>query len=350
MAPAHCSWCYPRLPLPPPERTRLLQPRKRRHRRRLSHEASPTRNQTNPYNRRPAEPHPSFLVFLLSRLYKGKFVTTQPCSPSLDYHSSGIDAKLPTRSLPRLRTIPLLSLPARIHLNRSTNRIGFPPVLTLTDRLTRRAKKTIYPHSPLPHSHPRCSSFHSPPTQRSYRRSKLLPSHDDLRIRSHTVDKNQHAPDAVCVADANYGWWLSGFAQRPTLSAVDPQYLILSHEFAPAKAATNLLATDYFIDNGLVRVTQNGPYLGNGPTFSSWLNNSYLPYQFFSLKDTEKSVLYRPNNIPQHEAFSQSPTTDLRVVNDLNYASLSHQQEKHNSSILQKKSLPTREPDSPKSP
>ncbi len=31
--------------------------------------------------------------------------------------------------------------------------------------------------------------------------------------------------DAVFVADAWYGWWFGGFAQRPTLSAVEPAYL-----------------------------------------------------------------------------------------------------------------------------
>src|SRR5208337_3662990 len=30
---------------------------------------------------------------------------------------------------------------------------------------------------------------------------------------------------SVFISDALYGWWLGGFAQRPTLSAVSPQYL-----------------------------------------------------------------------------------------------------------------------------
>ena len=50
---------------------------------------------------------------------------------------------------------------------------------------------------------------------------------------------------SVCVADAEFGWWLSGFAQRPTLSAVDPQYLILQHEIGQATVATDLLTADY---------------------------------------------------------------------------------------------------------
>ena len=43
--------------------------------------------------------------------------------------------------------------------------------------------------------------------------------------------------NSVFVSDALYGWWLGGFAQRPTLSAVDPQYLTSAREVAPAKIA-----------------------------------------------------------------------------------------------------------------
>ena len=55
--------------------------------------------------------------------------------------------------------------------------------------------------------------------------------------------KNNTSCESVFAADAEFGWWLSGFAQRPTLSAVDPQFLILSHELEPANVARNLLKT-----------------------------------------------------------------------------------------------------------
>ncbi len=51
--------------------------------------------------------------------------------------------------------------------------------------------------------------------------------------------KDQTPVGSVCVTDALYGWWLSGFAERPTLSAVDPQYLIVAREFEPATVASN---------------------------------------------------------------------------------------------------------------
>jgi hypothetical protein len=49
--------------------------------------------------------------------------------------------------------------------------------------------------------------------------------------------KNSTPEASVFVADADYGWWLSGFAQRPTLSAINPQFLILAHELEPARVA-----------------------------------------------------------------------------------------------------------------
>ena len=71
--------------------------------------------------------------------------------------------------------------------------------------------------------------------------------------------------DSVIVADASMGWWTSGFAQRTTLSAVDPQYLILQREFEPASVASNLLKADYLVGNGLLEIQQAGAY-ANGST------------------------------------------------------------------------------------
>jgi hypothetical protein len=68
--------------------------------------------------------------------------------------------------------------------------------------------------------------------------------------------KDNTTNDSVIASDAEYGWWISGFAERPTLSAVDPQYLILQREFAPAEVASNLLKADYSLDNGLLQIQQ----------------------------------------------------------------------------------------------
>ena len=99
---------------------------------------------------------------------------------------------------------------------------------------------------------------------------------------------------SICVADAQFGWWLSGFAQRPTLSAVDPQFLILQREFEPARVASNLLRADYLVDNGILQIEQPGPYAnGSSHDIYAILDNSVFKRLVFSLNDTIVSMLYR---------------------------------------------------------
>ncbi len=110
---------------------------------------------------------------------------------------------------------------------------------------------------------------------------------------------------SVCVADAEFGWWLSGFAQRPTLSAVDPQYLILQHEVGPAAVATDLLKADYLVDNGLIEVQQAGAYSNdNTHEILAESNSSYVHPPVFILNDTQISLLYRQNGLPQQLSLS----------------------------------------------
>jgi hypothetical protein len=98
---------------------------------------------------------------------------------------------------------------------------------------------------------------------------------------------------SVFVSDALYGWWFSGFAQRPTLSAVDPQYLTSTRELDPAMNATNLLDTDYLLDNGLVQVRDDGGYLArHNPEILATLNWTYFPYSFFTFDSSDIQVFY----------------------------------------------------------
>jgi hypothetical protein len=119
--------------------------------------------------------------------------------------------------------------------------------------------------------------------------------------------------DSVFVADADFGWWLAGFAQRPTLSAVDPQYLILAHEFEPARVASNLLQTDYGVDNGVLQVRNSG-----GVSNELWaeLNASAFPYEFFSFSDAQTSIIYSAGNATTQLRLVELPVTDIAVVND----------------------------------
>jgi hypothetical protein len=122
-----------------------------------------------------------------------------------------------------------------------------------------------------------------------------------------------HTPsESVFVSDALYGWWFSGFAQRPTLSAVDPQYLTSARELAPAKDATYLLDTDYLIDNGYFQVREDGGYISrHNPEFLAHIKNYYFPYSFFnfdndqtiiSIKNGENGELYNLSRVPVQTA------------------------------------------------
>jgi hypothetical protein len=139
-------------------------------------------------------------------------------------------------------------------------------------------------------------------------------------VQSHT------SANAVFLTDAQYGWWFSGFAQRPTISAVEPQYLTNSREFEPAKAARYMLDTDYLVDNGLIQVREDGGYLArHNPGFLAILNgsNQYFPYGFNHLSNGEKTVTFRDadGNV-QMVDLSQVPVTDQHIENSSEYASI----------------------------
>ncbi len=132
--------------------------------------------------------------------------------------------------------------------------------------------------------------------------------------------QNNTAENSVFVADSDFGWLVSGFAQRPTLSANDPQFLILAHEIEAAKAAKNILSTDYLIDNGLLKIN----YVDNGTNslaLYARVNSSFVLYPFFSIKKENISLLYRINNQPQYIRLNELQTKSIEVKNGSNGAS-----------------------------
>ncbi|PVX26863.1 MAG: hypothetical protein CW691_00135 [Candidatus Bathyarchaeum sp.] len=109
--------------------------------------------------------------------------------------------------------------------------------------------------------------------------------------------KNNTPEDSVLVADHLYGWWLSGIAERTTLSAADLEFLIYSHELEVAKNAQFLLDTDYYIDNGYIQVRDDGPYLSrHNPEFSieTWTGKAFALLHF---QNNETIIEYNQKNI-----------------------------------------------------
>jgi len=134
--------------------------------------------------------------------------------------------------------------------------------------------------------------------------------------------KTNTSVGSVLVADAEFGWWLSGFSQRPTLSAVDPQYLILKHEIGPATVSSDLLEADYIVNNGIIEVKQAGAHSNwNTHEVSAILNSSYVPSPVFMLNDTQISVLYRENNSPQELNLTRFTQTTTMTENSSDNAS-----------------------------
>ena len=135
----------------------------------------------------------------------------------------------------------------------------------------------------------------------------------------------QNTPStSVFVSDALYGWWFGGFAQRPTLSAVDPQYLTLKREYEPAKAAKDLLDTDYVIDNGLIQVREDGGYIGrHNPMFLANINWSYFPYPFFNFNNKDTKVTLNEDGNVKSFDLSQLSVLKMKLENTSDQAKLS---------------------------
>jgi hypothetical protein len=135
--------------------------------------------------------------------------------------------------------------------------------------------------------------------------------------------KENTPENAKFVSDANYGWWFSGFAQRPTISAVDPQYLALSREFEPAQFARYLLDTDYLIDNGLIQVREDGGYISrHNPEILVKLNWTYFPFSFFNLQSNETWIEFEVGGNKQSVDLDQLSVKEMRLENDTEHASV----------------------------
>ena len=100
--------------------------------------------------------------------------------------------------------------------------------------------------------------------------------------------RNKTPESAVLVADHLYGWWLSGISKRATLSAAGLEFLLYAHEMQVASNSGLLLDTDYYFDNGLIQVRDDGPYISrHNPLFSEeTLSGEVVPVFYFQDNET----------------------------------------------------------------
>jgi hypothetical protein len=135
--------------------------------------------------------------------------------------------------------------------------------------------------------------------------------------------KNYTPTNSVFVSDALYGWWLGGFAQRPTVSAVEPVFLTNSREFEPALLATRLLDTDYLVDNGLIQIREDGGYTANrSPEFLAKLSNSYYPFPFLNFNCSQTTITFRTNGDLDSVMLSKLPVREMYIENFSTYATI----------------------------
>jgi len=126
--------------------------------------------------------------------------------------------------------------------------------------------------------------------------------------------QNRTPESSVLVADHLYGWWLSGVGKRTTLSAAGLEFLLYSHELEVAKSAQLLLDTNYYIDNGLIQVREDGPYfLRHNPEFSieTWSGKSY---SLLNLKDNETICFYYWINGYGKRVYGNTTLSDMKMI------------------------------------
>ena len=136
--------------------------------------------------------------------------------------------------------------------------------------------------------------------------------------------KNNTPASSVFVADALYGWWLGGFAQRPTVSAVEPVFITNSREFEPALLATRLLETDFLVDNGLIQIIDDGGYAADcNPEFLAKLSDSYYPFPFIDFNNSQTSITFSNDEELNSVKLSELSVKDMNLENSSNLATIS---------------------------
>ena len=130
--------------------------------------------------------------------------------------------------------------------------------------------------------------------------------------------------NALFVSQHGYGWWLSGFGQRATLSAVEPQFLIIPHEFEAANIARMLLDTDFALNNGLIEIREDGGYVGrHNPILLIDSERFPDPYPIFYLNESEMTIFYRNGIRTEMVDVAAIPVKDMKVELTLESACVS---------------------------
>lgn len=120
--------------------------------------------------------------------------------------------------------------------------------------------------------------------------------------------------DSIFVSQHGYGWWISGFGQRVTLSATGPQFLIIPHEFEAAYVARTLLDTDFVLNNGLIEIREDGGYIGrHNPMLLINSTRFPDPHPILYFNESETTIFYRDGDTAKIVDVTTIPVKDIKV-------------------------------------
>ncbi|MEM2338373.1 MAG: hypothetical protein QXP06_07260 [Candidatus Bathyarchaeia archaeon] len=99
---------------------------------------------------------------------------------------------------------------------------------------------------------------------------------------------------ALFVSNHGYGWWVSGFGQRATLTSTDPQFLMIPHEFEASYIARTLLKTNFVLNNGFIEIAEDGGYVGRyNPMLSINCTRLLEPYPMLYFNESDITIFYK---------------------------------------------------------
>jgi hypothetical protein len=104
---------------------------------------------------------------------------------------------------------------------------------------------------------------------------------------------------------------------------VDPQFLALNREVDNATFATNLLDTDYLVDNGYLQVREDGGYLGrHNPEFLAKIRNEYYPFPFFNFDNNATKIVFQKGTQTMIVHVSDLPVVEMHLEQTANSESI----------------------------
>jgi Predicted integral membrane protein len=139
---------------------------------------------------------------------------------------------------------------------------------------------------------------------------------DDKGYQAIEWVKENTSEGSVFASDMGFGWWLTGFGQRPTITDIDLQAISLANEVDISRNVSYLLDTDYAIDNGYLQVHEDGGYIArHNPLIMADVNWAHNPAPFIQFNSDNITLRYMNGTSLQSANLSQFPVTSMQLIN-----------------------------------